>query len=205
MKMVRPRDAADPERPWGFVFAIARPWKTGEGKALKDLVPHVPRKYFTRPWVPRLPAAHGRKICWISSKRLGLRPMGDVTVVLRKTGRNVSPKPPKLLGTNRAEVTPRYVVLAYQRRWAVEQIHRALNSDLGLGEHQVSGEERRMENSFGIAVMAYVFLIRLCHHEMLPGRSWSLSQLQQAFRLRVITNQVEHNVKTRLTKSRKAA
>jgi hypothetical protein len=93
----------------------------------------------------------------------------------------------------------------YQKRWAVEQINRELKSDLGMGEHQVSGEERRIENSFGIAVMAYVLLIRLCHHEMLPSRSWSVPQLQHAFRLRVITNQVEHNVKTRLTKSRKAA
>jgi hypothetical protein len=126
-------------------------------------------------------------------------------VVLSKTGRNVSPKHTKILVTNLPEVTPRYVVFAYQKRWAVEQIHRKLKSDLGMGEHQVSGEERRIENSFGIAVMAYVFLIRLCHHEMLPGRSWSLSQLQHAFRLRVITNQVEHNVKTRPTKSRKVA
>ena len=29
--------------------------------------------------------------------------------------------------------------------------------------------------------------------------------LQHAFRLRVITNQVEHNVKTKLTKARKVA
>jgi Transposase DDE domain len=205
MQMVRQRDADDPERTWGFVFAIARTWKTVEGKAIKDLVTHVPRKYFTRTWVPRIPGANGRKIFWIYSKCLCLRHIGDVTVVLSKTGRNVSPKHTKILVTNLPEVTPRYVVFAYQRRWAVEQIHRELKSDLGMGEHQVSGEERRIENSFGIAVMAYLLLIRLCHHEMLPGRSWSLSQLQHAFRLRVITNQVEHNVKTRPTKSRKAA
>ena len=205
MKMVQQRDADDPERTWGFVFAIARTWKTVDGKALKDLVTHVPRKYFTRTWVPRIPGAHGRKTFWIYSKRLGLRHIGDVTVVLSKTGRNVGPKHTKILVTNLPEVTPRYVVFAYQRRWAVEQINRELKSDLGMGEHQVSGEEQRIENSFGIAVMAYLLLIRLCHHEMLPGRSWSLAQLQHAFRLRMITNQVAYNVKTRLTKSRKAA
>jgi hypothetical protein len=48
MKMVRQRDADDPERTWGFIFAIARTWKTADGKAIKDLVTHVPRKYFTR-------------------------------------------------------------------------------------------------------------------------------------------------------------
>jgi hypothetical protein len=97
------------------------------------------------------------------------------------------------------------VVCAYQRRWPVEQIHRELKTDLGLGEHQVSGEEGRIEKSFGIAVLAYLWVIRACHQEMLPGMSWSIAQLQYAVRLRMITNQVEHNVKTRRTKSRKAA
>jgi hypothetical protein len=74
-----------------------------------------------------------------------------------------------------------------------------------LGQHQVSGEADRIEKSFGIAVMAYLFLIRACHEEIIPGQSWSVPQLQHAFRLRVITNQVAHNVKTKLAKSRKAA
>jgi hypothetical protein len=74
-----------------------------------------------------------------------------------------------------------------------------------LGEHQVSTEEQRIEKSFGIAVLAYLLLIRLCHQAMLPGTAWSIAQLQHAFRLRIITNQVEHNVKTQLTKARKVA
>ena len=82
---------------------------------------------------------------------------------------------------------------------------RELKTDLGLGAHQVRGEERRIEKSFGIAVLAYLLLIRACHQEILPGTSWSIAQLQHAFRLRIITNQVEHNVQTRLTKARKAA
>lgn len=127
------------------------------------------------------------------------------TVVLSKKGRNVGPKHTKILVTNLAELMPRDVVFAYQRRWPIEQINRELKSDLGMGEPQVSGDEERIENSFGIAVMAYLFLIRACHQEMVPGRSWSISQLQHAFRLRVITNQVAHDVKTELTKARKAA
>ena len=55
MKMVLQRDAEDPTRRWGFVFAIARTWKTSEGKALKDLVTHMPRLYYQRTRVPRLP------------------------------------------------------------------------------------------------------------------------------------------------------
>jgi hypothetical protein len=205
MKLVLKRDVDDPERRWGFVFAIARTWKTVEGKALKDLVTHVPRRDYQRTRVPRLPGAKGCKPFWVYSTRLCLRHIGDVTVVRSKRGRNVGPKQTKILVTNLDEWTRGQVVCAYQRRWPVEQIHRDLKTDLGLGEHQVSGEEDRIEKSFGIAVLAYVLLIRACHQEILPGTSWSIAQLQHAFRLRIIANQVEHNVKTRLTKARKVA
>jgi hypothetical protein len=87
----------------------------------------------------------------------------------------------------------------------VEQSKRALKTDLGLGAHQVRREEGRIEQSFGMAVLAYVLRIRAGHQAILPGTSWSIAQLQQAFRLRIITNQVEHHVKRRLAKARKAA
>ena len=205
IKMVMQRDADDPARRWGFVCALARTWKTVEDKALKDLVTHLPRKYSQRVRVPRLPGTKGCKTFWVYSTRLCLRHVGDVTVVLSKRGRNLGPKQTKILVTNLDEWIPRQVVSAYQRRWPVEQINRELKTDLGLGVHQVSGEEGRIEQSFGIAVLAYLLLIRACHQEMLPGTSWSIAQLQYAFRLRIMTNQVEHNVKTRLAKARKVA
>ena len=205
MKMVMQRDADDAERQWGFVFAIPRTWKTVDDKAIKDLVTHLPKQYYKRTWVPGLPGSKRRKTYWIYSQHLCLRHVGDVTVVLSKKGRNVGPKHTKILVTNLAELTPRQVVSCYQRRWPVEPINRELKSDLGLGEHQVSGDEERIEKSFGIAVMAYLFLIRVCHEEIVPGQSWSIPQLQHSFRLRVITNQVEHNVKTELARTRKAA
>jgi hypothetical protein len=205
MQMVLKRDADDPARRWGFVFAIARTWKTVEDKAIKDLVTHLPRKYYQRVRVPRLSGTKGCKTFWVYSTRLCLRHVGDVTVVLSKKGRNVGPKHTKILVTNLDEWIPRQVVGAYQRRWPVEQINRELKTDLGLGAHQVRGEEGRIENSFGIAVLAYLLLIRACHQEILPGTSWSIAQLQHGLRLRIITNQVEHNVKTRRTKARKAA
>src|SRR4029450_2954899 len=205
MKMVRQRDADAPARRWGLVFAMARTWKTVEDKAIKDLVTHLPRTYYQRTRVPRLPGTTGCKTFWVYSTRLCLRHIGDVTVVLSKRGRNVGPKQTKILVTNLDEWIPRQVVSAYQRRWPVEQINRELKTDLGLGEHQVSGEEGRIEKSFGIVVLAYLLLIRACHQEILPGKAWSVSQLQHAFRLRLTTKQVEHNVKTRLTKTRKVA
>ncbi len=56
-------------------------------------------------------------------------------MVLSKQGRNLGSKHTKILVTNLAELTPRQVVLAYQKRWPVELIKRELKSDLGLAEH----------------------------------------------------------------------
>jgi hypothetical protein len=96
--------------------------------------------------------------------------------------------------THLAALTPRQVVSMYQKRWAIELMHWELKSGLGLGEHQVSGSKDRREKSVGIAVLAYLFVLRVCHHEIVPGKSWSLFQLQHALRLQVMTNQVEHKV-----------
>jgi Transposase DDE domain len=205
IQMVLKRDANDPARRWGFVFAIARTWKTVEDKAIKALVTHLPRKYYQRTRVPRLPGAKGYKTFWVYSTRLCLRHIGNVTVVLSKKGRNLGPKHTKILVTNLDEWIPRQVVGAYQRRWPVEQINRELKTDLGLGEHQVSKDEKRIEKSLGIAVLAYLLLLRMCHQEIVPGKAWSIAQLQHTFRLRVMTNQVEHTLKARLTKARKVA
>jgi hypothetical protein len=205
MKMVLQRDLDDPDRTWGFVFAIPRTWKTAEGKAIKDLVTHLPRQYYRRTWVPRLPHSNGRRSFWVYRTRLCLRYVGDVTVVLSKTGRNMGPSKTKILVTNLSEMTSRYMVFAYQKRWAIEQINRELKTDLGMGEHQVRQDEGRIEKSFGLGLLAYLFLLRLCHDELRPGQSWSIAHLQHVFRLRVITTQVEHNVKANMSKSRKAA
>ena len=80
-----------------------------------------------------------------------------------------------------------------------------LKSGLGLGEHQVSGDPNRSEKSVGIAVLASLLVMRVCHHEMVPGKPWSIFQLQHALRLRVMANQVEHTVKVKMAKTRKAA
>jgi hypothetical protein len=204
MRMVQDRDKADGARRWGFVFAIARTWKTVEGKSLTNLVTHVPHKYYQCTRVPR-EGRKGRKTFWTYSTSLGLRHVGDVTVVLSKKGRNTGPQHTKLLVTNLAALTPSQVVCIYQKRWAIELMNWELKSGLGLGEHQVSGDTNRSEKSVGIAVLAYLFVLRVCHHEIVPGKPWSIFQLQHALRLRVMTNQVEHKVKVKMAKTRKAA
>ncbi len=205
MKMVKDRDKADDERRWGFVFAIARTWKTVDEKMIKNLVTQLPRHLYQRTWIPKDIEGQGRKTFWTYGKRLSLCHVGDVTMVLSKKGRNVGPKKTKILVTNLLELTPRQVVSIYQKRWAVELVNWELKSGLGLGQHQVRGDEKRSTNSVGVAVLAYLFLLRACHHEIPPGQSWSIFQLQHAFQLRAMTNQVEHNVKVKMAKGRKAA
>ena len=180
--------------------------KTCIGKVrLKNLVTHVPHKYYQCTRVPREHGRRGRRTFWTYHTRLCLRHVGDVTVVLSKKGRNVSPHNTKLLVTNLAELTPSQVVCIYQKRWAIELMNWELKSGLGLGEHQVSGDNNRSEKSVGIAVLAYLLVMRMCHHEIVPGKPWSIFQLQHALRLRVMTNQVEHQVKVKMAKTRKAA
>ncbi len=87
----------------------------------------------------------------------------------------------------------------------IELMHWELKSGLGLGEHQVSGDKDRSEKSMGIAVLAYLLVLRVCHHEIIPGNPWSIFQLQQALRLRVMTNQVEPQVKVKMAKAPNAA
>jgi hypothetical protein len=65
MQMFLQRDTDEAARRWGCVFAITRPWKTAEEKAIKDLVPHVPRISYQRTRVPRLPGAKGCKTFWV--------------------------------------------------------------------------------------------------------------------------------------------
>jgi Transposase DDE domain len=205
MRMVQDRDTADPARRWGFVFAIARTWQTVEEQTLKHLVTHLPYKYDQRTQVPRETVGQGRRTFWTYHTRLCLRHVGDVTLGLSQKGRNVGPHTTKLLVTTLAELTPRQVVSIYQKRWAIARVNWELTSGLGLGQHQVSRHVDQIEKSVGIAVLAYLFVLRVCHHELVPGKPWSIFQLQHALRLRAMPNQVEHKVKVKMAKTRKAA
>jgi hypothetical protein len=95
-------------------------------------------------------------------------------VVLSKRGRNLGPHKTKILVTNLAELTSSPVVCIYHKRWAIALLHWELKSGLGLGEPQVSGDKNRSEKSVGIAVLASLFVLRVCHHEMVPGKPWSI-------------------------------
>lgn len=205
MKMVQKRDHQDKNRSWRFVFGMARTWKTQQDKSLKDFVTHLPRKFYKRTWVPKLTDEKRRKTFWIYGKSMCLNHIGDVMVVLSKKGRNVGPKKTKLIVTNLTGVTPRDVICIYQKRWSVELLIWELKSGLGLEQHQVTKKQDRIEKSFGIAIVAYLFLLRVGKKEIKLGKPWSIFQLQHSFRLKVFTRQVEHNMELRMDKLRKSA
>ncbi len=66
-----------------------------------------------------------------------------------------------------------------------------------------SGTEKWSTCSMGISILTYLFLLRTCHHEIIPGQLWSAVQLQHVFQLRDMTTYVEHNVKAKIEKVRK--
>lgn len=205
MKTVRERDRTDRGISWKFVFAIAKTWKTEDGQFVKNIARYTPRKYFRRTWIPRLPEGTGRKTFYAFRKTVRLRHIGEVTLVLSRKRPNMSPGKTRLIVTNLTGLTARQILCIYNRRWSIEILFKELKSGMGLGEHQVSKDEGRVENSFATAIIAYLLLIRICRKEIRPGCSWSIFQLQNSFRLKIITNQIEHNMKLKLKKLKKAA
>lgn len=86
MKLVQAGDKADPQRRWGFVFAIARTWNMENGKSFSNLVKHTPYHCYRKTWILRLPGHNRRETFWIFEKHTRIKHLGDVTVVLTKKG-----------------------------------------------------------------------------------------------------------------------
>ena len=204
MKLVKKIDKSDRRRRWGFVFAIARTWKMKNDKSLKNLITYTPLSCYRKTWIPRLVVGQRRKTFWIFEKRTSLRHIGDVTLVLSKKGRNVGPKKTKILVTNLPELTARQMVSIYQRRWSIEILFKELKSGMGLGEHQVTKNFDRIEKSFGIAIIAYLLLIRARKSDIKPGQAWSIFQLKNNFTMHLIHNQFMHSMELKINKLRKA-
>ena len=205
MQLIQQLDQSDPKRRWGFVFAIARTWNMDNGKSLSNLVKHIPHKAFQRIWIPHLTNDKVRKTYWVFRKRTRLRHIGDVTMVLSKKRPNASPKRTKILVTNLTELTARQVLSIYQRRWPIEILFKELKSGLGLGEHQVSKSIDRIEKSIGIAIIAYLTLIRARSRDIAPGKPWSIFQLKNNFTADLIYNQWQYTMQRRIARLMKAA
>ncbi len=204
MRLIQQRDKKDKHRRWGFVFGIARTWKQNNSKSLKNLVTHLPRHLYQKTWIPWLAHAPRRKTFWTFTKQTTLRHIGDVTIVLSKKGRNHGPKRTKLIVTNLPNLSGRQIVGIYARRWQIEILFRELSSDLGLGQHQVTGDIGPTEKSFALGIIAYLFGLRSRHHDICLGHPWSFMRLQHHFIGDVITSEVqkrERLLQLRLTKA----
>ena len=174
-----------------FVFCLAKTWKFEDGKSVKHFARHVKHCLYRKSWFS---IDHGRrKMYWTYTKRTRLRNLGDVTIVLSKKRRNLGPKRTKVLVTNLPQVTARKVGEMYRRRWWIEVAFKELKGALGMGQHQVTGKEPRIEKSIAIAVVAYQALIRLQKKDIPKAGSWSLFRLKQNFIAEVTGEQLEQS------------
>jgi hypothetical protein len=172
-----------------YVSAIARSWKFTDGKSLKALVTHLPRWHYQRIRLPTVTGQH-RRTFWVFAKRVQLRHLGDVTIVLSKCRRNDGPKQTKLLVTNLPEtISARQIVAIYLRRWWAELLFRELKGVVGIGQHQVTKDEGRVERSIAVSIMAYLLLLRLKAQDIPADKPWSAFALQRTVAWEVIDEQ----------------
>jgi hypothetical protein len=191
-----------------YVMALPRTGKFANGKAVKDLVMHLPHGKYTQIRIPTVNTQR-RRTFWVYAKRVQLRHLGDVTVVLSKCRRNDGPKQTKILGTNLPEpVTAREIVGVYLRRWWIELLIKELKGVVGLGQHQITKKVDRVERSVAVAIMAYLLLLTLHAKDITADRPWSAFRLQRAFAWGVIQEQCErsaHQIARRWLQMGKAA
>ena len=113
-------------------------------------------------------------MCW--------RHGGAVPWGLSKKGRHVGPPHTQRLVTTLTAWTPSPVVCLSHKRWAVDLLNWERHAGLGVGEQPGRGDSNRSEPSVGIAVRASLYGLRVCHHEIVPGKPWSIVQGQHALR-----------------------
>ena len=188
---------------YGYVFAVARTRKFADGKYLKDLVQHLPRKEYRR--VKSVKPDGRRRDYWIYECRRNLHGLGDVTIILSKQRRNHGPKRTKIIVTNLRGVSAGDILSHYARRWGVEVTFKELKSGLHLGEMQVTKEAGRVRHSVALPVLAYLLLVRLYGKE---EAQFSLLKFKQRFATEVYQEQLtrtEQRWRTKLDRYRLAA
>ncbi len=180
---------------YGYVFALPRTWTFTTGKALKALVTHLPRWWYTQ---IRIPTVNGqrRRTLWVYAKQARRRQLGDVRVVLSKGRRNDGPKQTKILVTNLPEtVSAREIVGVYLRRWWIERLGKELKGGVGLGQHQVTKKVERVESSVAVAIMASLLRLKRRAQDIPADRPWSAFRLQRTFAWEVVQAQCERSAR----------
>ena len=73
----------------------------------------------------------------------------------------------------------------------IELCVKELKGVVGLGQHQVTRDAARVERSVGVALMAYLLLLRVRAKQIKPGRSWSAFTLKPQFAWEVGARQLK--------------
>ncbi len=191
---------------YSYVFAAARTRKFTDGRALRDLVQHLPKSQYRR--VKTVKPDGRRRDYWIYHCRRSLKDIGDVTILLSKQRRNDGPKRAKIIVTNLGAATAGQVLSYYARRWGVEVTIKELKSGLHLGRMQVTQDAARVSRSVALSVLAYLLVVRLYGKEAQDARAYSLFRLKQRFMADVFQEHVsraEQRWKNKLDRYRLAA
>ena len=187
---------------WYFCFSIAKTVKFEDGRSLKDLSRHLKKECYRKHFISGTNS--GRKKCyWTFSKTVRLRDVGEVTIVLSKKRRNCGPKNIKVIVTNLPNPSEKTVLEIYQKRFLIEVLFRELKSGMGLGKQQVTKNEKRIENSIGCSILAYLLILKLQGKDIPENKSWSIFSLRENFRHRVYQSQAVHDYQ--LLEMKKAA
>jgi hypothetical protein len=167
------------EKHYTYVFAMPRTRKFTDGKYLRDLVQHLPKRCYARR-ASYKPDGR-RQDYWVFVRRATLHNLGDVTIVLSKKRRNDGPKRVKIIVTNLTEASAGTILSMSAWRWGVEVTIKELKSGLHLGQMQVTKEAERVTRSGALAVVAYLLLVRLYGHDKALHKKWSLFKLKERF------------------------
>jgi hypothetical protein len=193
-------------RGFDWVFAMPRSRKFADGRALRDLVTHLPKARYRRR------ASHTpdgrRRDYWTYRKRAELKQLGDVTIVLSKKRHNDGPKRIKIIVTNLGGLETGAICSVYARRWGVETTIKELKSGLHLGRMQVTKEPERVKRSVALPVLAYITAVWIYGRTPTTVRNFSLFELKRRFLedvLREHHERTESRWKRRLEKAKRAA
>ncbi len=183
-----------------FVVSISRTWKVdgektigGNPKKLKDIVEHLPRFRFRKVWVPDINGR--RRTYWVYSRSIRLNSVGTVTMVISKKGRNTPPKKTKIFVTNIPDVSARDVVKNYRRRWYIEVLNHELKSACGLGDHQVTKKQERVQRSVALSMITYLTILRFQYDKIRPNEHWSINTLKYFFAIQFFKEQSETKIR----------
>lgn len=195
LQYIRDRNKNDWEKisiNWYFCFAIAKTVKFEDGKSLRDLCRHLQKGLYRKTFIQGINTRR-QKCYWTFSKAVQLRDVGEVTIVLSKKRRNCGPKNTKVIVTNLPDPDAKTVLNIYQKRFLIEVLFRELKSGMGLGKQQVTKNEKRIENSVGCSIIAYLLILKLQHRDIPENKSWSIFSLRENFRHRVYQYQAGHD------------